>query len=156
MRRLHSQFYLAILATLAVFLVVGTVLFWMFAGEWHRERSSVATAGELAQALLPPASASAAEQQQSLDELEQRLRIELALYDREGQLLAATQNVPRPTPRELANEGWTGVRDAGRCAVASLHRPRGRWRYRSPAPRIAARVVRRGGFCPSGRRQGRG
>ena len=120
MRRLHSQFYLAILAALAVFVVVAGGLFWAFAGEWHSERSSVTTAVELAQALLPPASASAAEQQQSLDELERRLRIELALYDREGQLLAATPSAPRPAPRELANEGWTLVHGAGRVAILPL------------------------------------
>jgi signal transduction histidine kinase len=113
------QFYLAILAALAV-LVVASGLFWVLPGERPSERLSVTTAAALAQALLPPASYSAAEQQQSLDELERRLQMDLALYDRDGLLLATTPGLQRLEPRELAHGGWTLVRGAGRVAILSI------------------------------------
>ncbi len=119
MRRLHVQFYLAILAALAVFLVASS-LFWAFTGERHGERLGVTTARELARALLPPATASAAEQQRSLEELERRLQMDLALYDRDGRLLAATARAPRLAPRRLAHGGWTLVRGAGHVWILPL------------------------------------
>src|SRR5262245_57293503 len=119
MRRLHVQFYLAILAALAVFLVASG-LFWAFTGEGHGERLGVVTARQLAQALLPPASASAAEQQQSIDELGRRLQMDLALYDRDRELLATTPRAPHLAPRALARHGWTIVRGTGHVWILPL------------------------------------
>jgi hypothetical protein len=67
MRRLHVQFYLAILAALAVFLLASG-LFWRFSGERDGAALRVSTAAQVGQLLLPPASASVAEQQRSIDE----------------------------------------------------------------------------------------
>jgi signal transduction histidine kinase len=119
MRKLHVQFYLAILAALAVF-VVASGLFWAFAGERRGERLGVSTAADLAQVLLPPASASAAEQQRSIDELHRRLQIDFALYDREGRLLATTPRAPRLAPRKLSHGGWTITRGAGHVWIIPL------------------------------------
>jgi len=65
MRRLHVQFYLAILAALAVFLLASG-LFWRFSGERDGAALRVSTAAQIGQLLLPPASASVAEQQRSI------------------------------------------------------------------------------------------
>jgi len=119
MRRLHVQFYLAILAALAVF-VVASALFWAFAGERHGRALGGETAGQLAQLLLPSASAAAAEQQRSIDELHRRLQIDLALYDANGTLLAATARAPRVARRRLEHGGWTLMRGAGHVWILPL------------------------------------
>ena len=101
-RRLHIQFYVAILATLAVFLVV-TVLFWSLAGTGtsRGEAWSMDTAAQLADTLLPPSTASVIEQQQVLDNLHRHLRMDLALYDaREVSPLPRLSVPPTPSPRE--------------------------------------------------------
>jgi two-component system, OmpR family, sensor histidine kinase RstB len=119
MRRLHVQFYLAILAALAV-LTIASGLFWRFSGERHGAALGISTAGELAQLLLPPASASAAEQQRSIDELHRRLQMDLALYDGDGHLLATTAGAPRIARRRLEPGGWALVRGAGHVWILPL------------------------------------
>ena len=93
MRRLHVQFYLAILAALVV-ITVASGLFWRFSDERNSRALSLGTAAELAQLLLPPASASPAEQQRTIDTLHRRLQMDLALFDREGRLLAIFLYMP--------------------------------------------------------------
>ena len=134
MRRLHVQFYLAILAALAVF-VVASALFWAFSGERHGRALGIETAGQLAELLVPPAVAPAAEQQRSIDELHRRLQMDLALYDRKGTLLAATAGAPRIPPRRLEHAGWATMRaghvwilpldDGRRLVVRPRHPPEG-------------------------------
>jgi signal transduction histidine kinase len=134
MRRLHVQFYLAILAALAVF-VVASALFWAFSDERHGRALGIETAGQLAQLLLPPASAVAAEQQRSIDELHRRLQMDLALYDRDGTLLAATARAPRISRRRLEHGGGAIMRaghvwilpleDGRRLVVRPRHPPEG-------------------------------
>jgi signal transduction histidine kinase len=107
-RRLHIQFYVAILATLAVFLLA-SVLFWHLAGTGtsRGETWSVDTAAQLADKLLPPANTSQAEQQQVLDNLHRQLGIALALYDPRGQLVGRAGNIPLLEPQGLDQKGWT-------------------------------------------------
>ena len=83
MRRLHVQFYLAILAALAVFLLASG-LFWRFSGERQGAALRVSTAAQIGQLLLPPASASVVEQQRSIDELHRRLQLDLALLSQDA------------------------------------------------------------------------
>lgn len=134
MRKLHIQFYLAILATLAVFLLASAI-FWGLTGNWRAEAWGVNAAAQLAQGLLPPAAASHTEQQQSLDDLHQRLRMDFAVYDREGQLIAANENAPRVARHRLSRPGWTWARgapvwilpldDGRRLVVRHPHPPEG-------------------------------
>ena len=119
MRRLHVQFYLAILAALAVFLVASG-LFWRFSDERDGAALRVSTAAQIGQLLLPPASASVAEQQRSIDELHGRLQMDLALYDGEGHLLATTANGPRLAQRRLERGGWALARGAGHVWILPL------------------------------------
>jgi signal transduction histidine kinase len=105
MRKLHVQFYLAILATLAIFLVASTI-FWSVTARWRDDTWGATAAAEFAQGLMPPVSASRTEQQRVLDDLHHRLKIELALYDSEGRLIGAAGKIPR-LPREgMMNPGW--------------------------------------------------
>ncbi len=109
MRRLHTQFYLAILAALGV-IVIASGIFWSLSGELRRERWGTDAAAQLAEGLLAPASAPAERQQSALDDLHARLRLNLALYDPNGHLLAATAEGPRLSPRRLSRAGWTLTR----------------------------------------------
>jgi signal transduction histidine kinase len=108
MRRLHVQFYLAILATLAIF-VVASAIFWGATARSRDDTWGANTVAEFAQGLLPPASAPLTEQQRALDQLHQRLKIDLALYDSEGRVLAAAGNIPRLPRRGVSTSGWAMV-----------------------------------------------
>ena len=105
-RRLHVQFYLAILATLTL-LALGTALSLHLGGMSRDEMWSLDTAAQLAETLLPPAAASSAEQQRALDLVRERLRVDLALYDRNDRLLGRAGHVPPLDARRLARKGWT-------------------------------------------------
>jgi signal transduction histidine kinase len=105
MRRLHIQFYLAILATLTIF-AVASAIFWGMTARVRDDTWGASTVAEFAQSLLPPVSASAAEQQRAIDDLHHRLKIDLALYDAEGRVIAATENIPRLPRRGLRRSGW--------------------------------------------------
>lgn len=106
LRRLHIQFYAAILATLAVFLLV-SVLFWHLPGTSRDEVWSMDTAAQLVDTLLAPATASRAEQQPAIENLHRRLRMDLSLYDVQGQLIASAGHIPPVEPRRLLRKGWT-------------------------------------------------
>ena len=110
MRRLHIQFYIAILATMAVFLLANIV--WNLAGTWILPGTSSGdiwsanTAAQLADSLLPPATAPPEEQRHVMEDLRQRLRIDLALYDAHGQLISGAGYVPSLGPVRLNQKGW--------------------------------------------------
>jgi signal transduction histidine kinase len=107
LRRLHIQFYVAILATLAVLLLIG-VLLWHLSGTGtsRGEMWSMDTAVQLADALLPPATTPQTEQQHVLDNLHRQLGIALALYDPRGQLIGRAGNIPMLEPQGLEHKGW--------------------------------------------------
>lgn len=110
MRRLHLQFYLAILATIAVFLIA-SVIFWRLSAPARGDAWGIEAAGQFAGALLPPADAGREQRQQALDELRRHLHADLALYDLRGNLLAVSGRVPQPAPRQLLREsGWVFTR----------------------------------------------
>jgi signal transduction histidine kinase len=110
MRRLHLQFYLAILATIVVFMVA-SVAFWQLSSSWRSEAWGIETAGQFAGALLPPASAGAERRQQVLDALRRHLDADVALYDGSGNVLAASGHLPRITRQQLLGEsGWIFTR----------------------------------------------
>jgi signal transduction histidine kinase len=106
MRRLHIQFYLAILATLVVF-VTASAIFSRVTGSWGDASQASDAAAQFAQGLLPPASAPATQQQQTIDDLHQRLGMELALYDADGAVIATTDSIPRLRRQRLARPGWS-------------------------------------------------
>ena len=129
--RLHIQFYLAILATLGVFLLA-IALFVNLTGVTRGEAWSMETAAQLAASLLPGAAASSTEQQRAVADLGLRLRMDLALYDARGQLLGKVGHIPPLGSRRLQREGWTFSHegpvwilplDDGRRLVVRPHHP---------------------------------
>ena len=129
MRRLYLRVYLAVLASLVVF-AVGAALVWRLLGEGSGPGFDAAAV--LAQNVLPPAEAPAAEQQAALERLAADLRVDIALFAADRRPLAAVgQPLSAPAP-ERERGGWlrawgppAGVvhlRD-GRWLVARMHPP---------------------------------
>ena len=103
MKRLHVQFYLAIVATLLVF-ALASAIFLTFS-DGGREAPGAAYAARVAQTLLPPADAPLQEQRQSVQNLHDSLLTDLALYDRDGRLIGATPAMP-PLAVKPDEKGW--------------------------------------------------
>jgi len=136
--RLHWRIWLAVLAGLAAFAVLGA-LGWKLLGErpYNTQRQIFA---ELAAGVLPPAGASGAELRSALEHWSPRLRSHLALYAADGTPLAATRpDMPRP-PLERPDEDW--VRGPGGSAYV-MQLPDGRFL-------LASRVSGGGGGPPLG------
>src|SRR5882672_10283393 len=135
MRRLYQKIYLTILASLLlVVLIAGG--FWRFGAGPPPIADAFEMAGELAASALPPAQAPAAIQRETLVELAQRLRTDIALYDEIGARIAGVGR-PLPPPPRNGVSGW--VLGTGGPAWA-FHMPDGRWivarafpRHRHPA-----------------------
>jgi signal transduction histidine kinase len=106
MRRLHIQFYLAILATLAVFVVASTV-FWTLTGGWRDDGWSDSAVTGLVEGLLPPATAPVSEQRRVVEDLSRRLNMQFALFDASGQIIVAQGDLSQLTPRRLRRTGWS-------------------------------------------------
>ena len=133
MKRLYLQIYVTIIAILLLVMVtVGGLARYAF-DEAHFD-DMLNVAGELAVHALPPADAPPERQQEALEGLHQRLRLDLALYARDGAVLAAAG---RPLPRlELdgpsaarvhgRRDTWLLPLGDGRFLVAGA--PRGTWR----------------------------
>lgn len=86
--RLYWKIWLAILATVALFAFLA-VTAWRVLGE-RPTPPNVTGFAEVASELLPPADASHDAQSAALERWHQRLGADLALYSRDGALLAAT------------------------------------------------------------------
>jgi len=108
LRRLHIQFYLAILATLLVFALCSAA-FLGLAGNIRVSPSGPEYAARLAQTLLPPAGAPVAQQRKTMLDLHETLGTDMALYDRDGRLIGATANMPAVSPAQFGTRGWAFV-----------------------------------------------
>jgi signal transduction histidine kinase len=108
MRRLHIQFYLAILATLLVFALCSAV-FLGVAGNVHVAPTGPEYAARLAQRLLPPAAAPVEQQLDTMRDLQEALGTDMALYDRGGRLIGATANMPAVSSSQFSSGGWAFV-----------------------------------------------
>ena len=115
MKRLYLQIYVTIIAILLLVMVAIGGL-WRLAFDESRFDDMLAVAGELAAHALPPPDAPRARQQEALDQLHRRLRIDLALYSRNGERLAAAG---RPLP-PLEMEGPDAVRLHGKAWMLPL------------------------------------
>src|SRR5271167_3791605 len=93
MLRLYLRFYLALVASLVLF-VLATATLWHFTGR-PVEQASV-TLGRLVQNALPPADSPAAEQQEAL-RLAAGLNGDVTLFDKNGMPVAAVgRSLPAP------------------------------------------------------------
>ncbi len=121
MQRLYLQFYATILLVLAVF-VAAALLTWRLMEEQTPQYFDVAA--ELTGALLPDADAPPAENQKALDALHRKLHFDLALYQRDGSLLATAG---RPPPRFDPQRARIGWRRGSSGPTFTLQLPDGRW-----------------------------
>jgi signal transduction histidine kinase len=127
MRKLYLRIYLAVLASLAVFALVAGVLWRTFGQPWWNDD----TLTTVARNVLPPASASQAEQQAALQRLARDLRIDLALFAPEGTKLAAVGQ-PIDAPQRVGLQHrmggppvWAVKLEDGRWLAARAPRHRG-------------------------------
>src|SRR5262245_43328608 len=104
MRRLYKQFYLTIIASLLLVVLIGGML-WRFAPHPSPGQQGFELVGEIVAPSLPPPDADAAVQQQTLDRIHLRLKVDLALFDRDRRLVAAAGG-PLPRPRRRETGGW--------------------------------------------------
>jgi len=96
MKRLYQKIYLTIIATLLV-VVIAAGLMWRFGPESNQDTTAFEITRELVGLALPPPTASITQQQQGARDLAKRLKIDLALYDRNLSLVASTNpDLPKP------------------------------------------------------------
>jgi signal transduction histidine kinase len=121
MSRLYRQIYLTIIASLALVVAFALIL-WQFVPNPGPSRPAFELAGELVGALIPAPSEGAAAQQDAINRLFDRLKLDLALYDQELRPVAAAgRRVPRPR-----NESGGFLYGPGGPAW-SVRLPDGRW-----------------------------
>jgi signal transduction histidine kinase len=121
MQRLYLQFYVTILLVLAVF-VGGAALAWKLAEDEAPQYYEIAA--ELTGALLPDADAPPSETQKAVDALQRKLRFDIALYRRDGAMIAMAG---RPQPRFDARKARPGWRRSPTGPTFTLQLPDGRW-----------------------------
>jgi signal transduction histidine kinase len=124
MRRLYLRIYLAVLASLAVF-VLATAVLWRQVGQ-HVPQAEIAAT--LALNVLPQAGAQREQHQAALERLTANLHADLSVFSADRTLLASVGE-PLPVP---AREGWSGRWRGG--PTWSMQLDDGRW--------LAARLYR--------------
>jgi HAMP domain-containing protein len=122
MLRLYLRFYIALLASLVLF-VLATATLWHFTGG-PVEQAGI-TLGRLVQNVLPPADSPAAEQQEALRRLAAGLNGDVTLFDRDGMPVASIGH-PLPAPGKK-HQGMMGMMSWERGAVSFVHLADGRW-----------------------------
>jgi signal transduction histidine kinase len=122
MLRLYLRFYVALVASLLLF-VLATAALWHFTSG-SAEQAGV-TLGRLVQNVLPPAAAPAAEQQEALRRLAAGLNADVTLFDQDGRPTAA---IGRPLPLPDAKHHHTmGMFPWEHGPASYLHLADGRW-----------------------------
>jgi len=116
MRRLYLQFYLTILASLLMVVLTASAL-WRFAPTETPSDRAFEMAGVLVAGQLAPADADLQVQQQAIDRLHARLRIDLALFARDHRLLAAAGGGVPPPPARRQTGGWVHGRGGPAWAI---------------------------------------
>jgi len=123
MRRLYLRIYVAVLASLVAFALVAGLL-WRLLGEGGPSGYAFEVAGVLAQNVLPPAEAPAAEQQAALERLAANLRADVSLFAADRTPLAHVGGAVAAPDAGRERGGW--ARAWGRPAGV-IHLRDGRW-----------------------------
>jgi len=123
MRRLYLQIYLTIIASLFL-VVLGAGALWRFAPYATPADHAFEIAGELVAALLPPAGEAAAVQQRAIDQLHERLGVDLALFDTQRRPIAAAG---RPLPPPRPDREWGGWLRGRGGPMWAVRLPDDRW-----------------------------
>jgi signal transduction histidine kinase len=121
MNRLYLQFYVTIVAVLALFVGAAAVTLKLLEEQAPQYYD---VAAELTGALLPDADAPQAEAQKALDALHRQLRFDLALYRADGGVVASAGRTPPRFEPHRARPGW---RRGTTGPTFTLRLPDGRW-----------------------------
>ncbi|MGI9364675.1 MAG: sensor histidine kinase [Rhizobiaceae bacterium] len=126
-RRLYLQIYFTIITSLLLVVVVGGIVFALFAKDSFDDEVFDITA-YLAWEALPPATAPIAEQKDALDTMVRQFDMDVTLFDSTKQLIAATGRAAPPPLRLSARKGWQRHRGIkGFRPVWVTRFPDGRW-----------------------------
>jgi signal transduction histidine kinase len=123
MHRLYRQFYLTIIASLLLVVLIGGMLWRLAPHAPNPGQQGFELVGELIAPHLPPASMDASAQREALERIRGRLKIDLALYDADLRPVAAVGG-PLPSPRSREVSGWIYARGGPAWAIRV---PDGRW-----------------------------
>jgi signal transduction histidine kinase len=122
MLRLYLRFYLALVASLCLF-VLATAALWHFTSG-TAEQAGI-TLGRLVQNVLPPAAAPDAEQQEALRRLAAGLNADVTLFDQDGRPTAA---IGRPlSPPDAKHHRAMGMFPWAHGPASYVHLADGRW-----------------------------
>jgi signal transduction histidine kinase len=123
MKRLYLKIYVTIVvALLMVVLVAGAI--WRFGKPPGPVAEAYEVAGELLSAVIPPADAGVAAQQNAVRLFAQRLTANVALFDKDMQLIASYGDEPLPAPHSRrpgfmpGHGAWSVPLPDGRWIVA--------------------------------------
>ncbi len=127
MPRLYFRFYIALLASLALFTAAAALL-WHYAGPFETSDRAL---GVLLRNALPPAGTPAAEQQAALSRLTRDIKADITLYSRDGERLAYVgEPLPRP-PRGMWRERRMMMMEHGALTAEEHERLMARRRERA-------------------------
>jgi len=98
MKRLYQKIYLTIIASLVV-VVITAGLMWRFGPGFRQDTAVFDITRELVSLALPPVTASKQQQGQGVRDLAKRLKLELALYDGNRNLIISTDS-DLPVPKK--------------------------------------------------------
>ncbi|MGQ0545923.1 MAG: ATP-binding protein [Betaproteobacteria bacterium] len=119
MRRLYLRIYLAVLASLAVFVLAAGIL-WRHVGQPGGQFEIAAT---LALNALPPAGAARGEHQAALERLAANLHADVSVFSPERSLLASVgEPLPAPAREGWSRRAWALRLDDGRWLAGRLYR----------------------------------
>src|ERR1700704_3485532 len=121
MLRLYLRFYIALVASLLLF-VVATVTLWHFTGG-SVEQAGI-TLARLVQNVLAPADSPPAEQQEALRRLAAGLNCDVTLFDRDESPVAA---IGRPLPPPEGKRRGLTMTHSDQGPTSCLHLADGRW-----------------------------
>jgi len=132
-RRLYLQIYFTIIASL-VMVVILSGLLWNIFGRDQFDRGMFSMVGKFAELALPPATAPIEDQREAVFRLKEKLNIDVSLYDKDRNLIAAAGK-PAKLHRDNAGSGkwrrdrhgpyWQIPLPDGRSLVTKFKRPRG-------------------------------
>jgi signal transduction histidine kinase len=122
MLRLYLRIYLAVVASLVLF-VLATATLWHFTGGFMEQTGT--TLGRLLQNVLPAADLPAAEQQAALSRLAAGLDGDVTVFDRDGMPIAAIGRSLPPPP--LINHEGMATAIWHRQHASYVHLADGRW-----------------------------
>ena len=122
MLRLYLRFYLALIASLFLF-VIATAAVWHFTGDSAGQAG--VTLGRLVQNILPPAAAPAADQQAALGRLAEGRKGNVTLFNPDGTAVAAIGR-PMPFPGDR-HQNAMGMFRSDHAPVSYVRLSDGRW-----------------------------